>query len=162
MVEHVYREFSPSNIRLTVCVRRRAATHSDAMQAEEETKTVNTSRVLTSMRGVALRCISCVQTACGSFADKYVEYELILVVLDLLLLKVQVYRHCLYNLHTQPFMVSWPHFDDGGGRRQEQDPIIWSTSHKYACGSNLARVSRVCACWLVCSCARLSLCSAPC
>jgi hypothetical protein len=62
--------------------------------------------VLTSSACVALRCSCVVQSSCGSFADKYVEYELILVCLDLLLLKVQVYRHCLYNLHTQPFMVS--------------------------------------------------------
>ena len=48
---------------------------------------------------------ACPQSVCGSFADKYVEYELILVALDLLLLKVQVYRHCLFNLSSAGLKV---------------------------------------------------------
>lgn len=35
--------------------------------------------------------------ACGSFADKYVEYESALVVLDMLLHRPSVYRHILWN-----------------------------------------------------------------
>lgn len=54
---------------------------------------------------VALSRFSCAQSVCGSFADKYVEYELILVALDLLLLKVQVYRHCLFNLSVAGLKV---------------------------------------------------------
>jgi len=34
---------------------------------------------------------------CGEFADPYVEQELILIVLDLLLLRGPVYRHVLFN-----------------------------------------------------------------
>lgn len=37
-------------------------------------------------------------TECNSVADKYVEYETILLFLEVLLLKPQVYRHVLYNL----------------------------------------------------------------
>ncbi|TDH70203.1 hypothetical protein CCR75_002226 [Bremia lactucae] len=37
---------------------------------------------------------------CNSIADKYVEYETILLFLEVLLLKPQVYRHVLYNLPT--------------------------------------------------------------
>ncbi|RMX66320.1 hypothetical protein KXD40_006372 [Peronospora effusa] len=36
--------------------------------------------------------------ACNAVADKYVEYETILLFLEILLLKPQVYRHVLYNL----------------------------------------------------------------
>ena len=35
--------------------------------------------------------------SCGSFADKYVEYEPALIVLDMLLHRPSVYRHLLYN-----------------------------------------------------------------
>lgn len=35
---------------------------------------------------------------CNEVADKYVEYENILLFLDVMLLKPQVYRHVLYNL----------------------------------------------------------------
>ncbi|CAI5740808.1 unnamed protein product [Hyaloperonospora brassicae] len=38
--------------------------------------------------------------ACNSVADKYVEYETIVLFLDVLLLKPQVYRHVLCNLPT--------------------------------------------------------------
>ena len=37
------------------------------------------------------------QSVCGSFADRYVEYELLLVVLDLTLHSRPLYRHLLYN-----------------------------------------------------------------
>ena len=35
--------------------------------------------------------------ACGCVADKYVEYEMALIVIDLVLLKRQAYRHLMYN-----------------------------------------------------------------
>jgi hypothetical protein len=37
------------------------------------------------------------QELCQSVADKYIEFELVLLVLDLALHKVQAYRHLLYN-----------------------------------------------------------------
>jgi hypothetical protein len=46
------------------------------------------------------------QAHCGEFADKYVEYELILICIDLLLLKLPVYRHCLFNLPASNVRVS--------------------------------------------------------
>jgi len=61
-VQHVYREFSPGNIRLTQC------------------------------------------DVCGMFADKYVEYEPLLLCLDLMLIKAQPYRHCLYNMGSKKIM----------------------------------------------------------
>lgn len=36
--------------------------------------------------------------ACNRVADKYVEYETVLLFLEVLLLRPQVYRHLLYNL----------------------------------------------------------------
>lgn len=35
--------------------------------------------------------------SCNSTADKYVEYEIVLIFLDLLLHKIQVYRHLIFN-----------------------------------------------------------------
>ena len=37
------------------------------------------------------------QSECGKIADKYIEYELILVVIDMVLHRQQVYRHLLFN-----------------------------------------------------------------
>ena len=36
---------------------------------------------------------------CGSVADKYVEYENILIAIDIILLRKAAYRHVLYNEH---------------------------------------------------------------
>lgn len=38
--------------------------------------------------------------ACNEVADKYVEYENVLLLLEVMLLKPQVYRHVLYNLSS--------------------------------------------------------------
>lgn len=37
------------------------------------------------------------QEQCGSVADKYVEYEAIILLIDMLLHKPSVYRHMMYN-----------------------------------------------------------------
>ena len=42
---------------------------------------------------------------CKKIADKYVEYELVLIVIDLILHKPQVYRHILFN--RTPFVKNW-------------------------------------------------------
>ena len=42
------------------------------------------------------------QTHCGSFADPYVEHDLTIIVLDLILLKQGVYRHLLFNRGSKP------------------------------------------------------------
>lgn len=34
---------------------------------------------------------------CSKLADKYVEYDPVIIFLDLVLLRVQVYRHILFN-----------------------------------------------------------------
>ena len=38
-----------------------------------------------------------VQDKCHCVADKYIEYELLLVSIDLILLREQAYRHILFN-----------------------------------------------------------------
>jgi len=38
------------------------------------------------------RCV-----ACNQVADKYIEYELVLVVIDIILHRIQAYRHVLFN-----------------------------------------------------------------
>jgi hypothetical protein len=40
--------------------------------------------------------ITC-QNQCKATVDKYVEFDLVLIAMDLLLLKPQVYRHLLFN-----------------------------------------------------------------
>lgn len=44
---------------------------------------------------------------CNQVADKYVEYETVLLFLEVLLLKPQVYRHVLYNLPAPMETVAW-------------------------------------------------------
>ena len=42
------------------------------------------------------------QDRCHSLADKYIEYDPVIVMIDLVLLNEQAYRHVLYN---SPFQV---------------------------------------------------------
>ena len=57
------------------------------------------------------RCVLCwimilgMQDYCKKIADKYVEYELVLIVIDLILHNPQVYRHILFN--RIPFVKNW-------------------------------------------------------
>jgi len=44
------------------------------------------------------------QGECHQVADKYIEYDPVIVMIDLVLLNEQAYRHVLYN---SPFQVSW-------------------------------------------------------
>ena len=46
----------------------------------------------------AIRLSVCSQ--CGSVADRYIEYETILLLLDLVGQKRAAYRHLLYNTHS--------------------------------------------------------------
>ncbi len=43
-----------------------------------------------------VRLTQCPQ--CTNFADKYVEHDLVIIAIDLILIKPQVYRHLLFNL----------------------------------------------------------------
>ncbi|GLD95672.1 hypothetical protein PINS_up004350 [Pythium insidiosum] len=43
--------------------------------------------------------------ACNAVADPYVEYDNVLLFLEVMLLKPQVYRHVLYNLSSPPQLV---------------------------------------------------------
>jgi lipid intermediate transporter len=47
----------------------------------------------------ALFCLF--QKSCGAVADKYIEFELIIIILDLVLHKPQAYRHLLFNRFRQ-------------------------------------------------------------
>ncbi|KAI9305093.1 Arv1-like family-domain-containing protein [Cunninghamella echinulata] len=47
-----------------------------------------------------IRLTSC--DNCHQFADKYVEHDFIIIFIDMLLLKPQVYRHLLFNRISQP------------------------------------------------------------
>lgn len=39
-----------------------------------------------------------VQASCNEFADKYVEWEFALMAIDLILLRIEVYRHIIRNI----------------------------------------------------------------
>ncbi|KJA22775.1 hypothetical protein HYPSUDRAFT_87157 [Hypholoma sublateritium FD-334 SS-4] len=49
-----------------------------------------------------LRLEKCPNARCGAFADPYVEHGALTLLLDLVLLKLGVYRHLLYNRGTPP------------------------------------------------------------
>ncbi|CAJ0606980.1 unnamed protein product [Cylicocyclus nassatus] len=38
---------------------------------------------------------------CGEVVDKYVEYDIMLVVIDLIIHNISAYRHLIYNMHIQ-------------------------------------------------------------
>eukprot|EP01080_Neovahlkampfia_damariscottae_P002471 gene2471-3180_t len=38
---------------------------------------------------------------CNQYVDKYIEYEFIIIFIDLLLHKIPAYRHIIYNLYDQ-------------------------------------------------------------
>lgn len=41
------------------------------------------------------------QKGCGEVVDKYVEYDTMLVVIDLIIHNISAYRHLLYNMRIQ-------------------------------------------------------------
>jgi hypothetical protein len=53
---------------------------------------------------VIKRELCLLQSECHQVADKYIEYDPVIVMIDLVLLNEQAYRHVLYN---SPFKVSW-------------------------------------------------------
>ncbi|XP_017797071.1 PREDICTED: protein ARV1, partial [Habropoda laboriosa] len=42
------------------------------------------------------------QESCGSLADKYIEYDSVVILVDLILLDKRAYRHLLYNCNLKP------------------------------------------------------------
>ena len=52
-----------------------------------------------------IRLTRCVK--CSKVADKYVEYELILVLIDIALLRKPAFRHILYNRMSMSFIVQY-------------------------------------------------------
>lgn len=79
-VRRTFRDYGGGNIRLTRCVRPRSA-----------------ECLLLSFACSAHNVGVLLQDACGLVADKYVEFEMVLIFIDLVLLKVQAYRHLLFN-----------------------------------------------------------------
>ncbi|KAI9252821.1 Arv1 protein [Phascolomyces articulosus] len=54
-----------------------------------------------------IRLTSCEK--CNRFADKYIEHDFVIIFIDMLLLKPQVYRHLLFNRITQSGNGIEPH-----------------------------------------------------
>lgn len=46
-------------------------------------------------------CFVCQQDVCNEFADKYIEHDFVIIFIDMLLHKPQVYRHLLLNRISQ-------------------------------------------------------------
>ncbi|KAJ1987440.1 sterol homeostasis protein [Coemansia spiralis] len=87
---------------------------------------------------------------CKSFADKYVEHDVVIVFIDMLLHKPQVYRHLLVNKleFRQPFMeknvtklcillilfsvyIDWFRLEEGG-RLRNQSELLFGKQHSFA------------------------------
>ena len=45
-----------------------------------------------------------IQEHCKAISDKYVEYDEVILLLDALLLRVQVYRHLIFNHRISPLV----------------------------------------------------------
>jgi len=50
------------------------------------------------MENIIQLTILFIQKKCGKPVDKYVEYDIVLIVLDLILHRLQVFRHMLFNV----------------------------------------------------------------
>ncbi|KAJ2834190.1 sterol homeostasis protein [Coemansia furcata] len=87
---------------------------------------------------------------CKSFADKYVEHDVVIVFIDMLLHKPQVYRHLLVNKleFRQPFIernvaklgillvlfnvyIDWFRLEEGG-RLRGQEELLFGKQHSFA------------------------------
>ncbi|KAJ1966325.1 sterol homeostasis protein [Dipsacomyces acuminosporus] len=87
---------------------------------------------------------------CKSFADKYVEHDVVIVFIDMLLHKPQVYRHLLVNTleFRQHFIeknvaklgvllvlfnvyIDWFRLEEGG-RLRGQDELLFGKQHSFA------------------------------
>ncbi|KAF8336861.1 Arv1-like family-domain-containing protein [Cantharellus anzutake] len=62
-------------------------------------------------------------THCGSFADPYVEHDLTIITLDLILLKPGVYRHLLFNRGSKP-----KRSDDDDDDEKNDDELLSQTA----------------------------------
>jgi hypothetical protein len=51
-------------------------------------------------QGKGVRLTQCPR--CQRFADKYVEYDFVVLFIDLVLIKPQVHMHCTYSRGTPP------------------------------------------------------------
>jgi len=65
--------------------------------------------------GKGVRLTQCPR--CKRFADKYVEHDFVVLFIDLVLIKPQVYRHLLFNRLGADVDV-----DGGRGRERRQEP----------------------------------------
>ncbi|KAJ2899852.1 sterol homeostasis protein [Coemansia aciculifera] len=87
---------------------------------------------------------------CKSFADKYVEHDVVIVFIDMLLHKPQVYRHLLVNKleFRQPFIernvaklgvllvlfnvyIDWFRLEEGG-RLRGQEELLFGKQHSFS------------------------------
>ncbi|KAJ2006447.1 sterol homeostasis protein, partial [Coemansia thaxteri] len=87
---------------------------------------------------------------CKSFADKYVEHDVVIVFIDMLLHKPQVYRHLLVNKleFRQPLIeknvaklgillvlfnvyIDWFRLEEGG-RLRGQEELLFGKQHSFA------------------------------
>jgi len=99
-VTELYHEFGASNIRLTKCVKWLPLC----------------SRVLSCLPPPMIpisSVVGCFQDHCLQFADRYVEYDGVMIFIDMVLHKPRVYRHLLFNrikYHDTGFDVRRPLF----------------------------------------------------
>ncbi|KAG2369333.1 Arv1-like family-domain-containing protein [Suillus spraguei] len=73
---------------------------------------------------------------CLKFADPYVEHDSLTLLLDLILLKREVYRHLIYNRGTEPRKALGKSKTSLEGSQESQDDAVaeWWLILKLACG----------------------------
>lgn len=111
-VPHLYREFGKGNIRLTHCVCESFCYFVLNCNCWKESKALKEYYILAF---IALT-VKMKQEKCGQIADKYVEYEALILLYDMMLHKPSVYRHILYNrvvetsemVHSPLFLLRRP------------------------------------------------------
>ena len=100
--QELYREFTGGTIQLSQCV-------SLLLYSEKHEVSVSTtfhergSRAGRSLgTRLTLSFSKFVQPACKRVLDKYVEFDAVILLLDVLLLRIQSYRHLIFNYGITP------------------------------------------------------------
>lgn len=93
--ESLYVEYSERNIKLMRCV-------SNGTTSDHHLYLISLTCLICPSLSISFSlrlsmCSSHSQESCLQVADKYIEYELLLVSIDLILLREQAYRHILFN-----------------------------------------------------------------
>lgn len=97
----------------------------------------------TSYSPTNLRLTAC--PSCNKFADKYIEYDRVLIFIDLLLLRPQAYRHVVFNVLAAPEADTLAETKEKGKTKKDSSSSSSSSRQKWVYRLVPDRVAQFCA-----------------